>query len=88
MHKSRLMGNVRQAFVVVGAVLGVAVVSAGTASADGPVELKSRLGDVCLDAPSGSWYTPVVINPAMGRTFSAGISPLASSRAWPFQGIA
>ncbi|OOK69212.1 hypothetical protein BZL30_7266 [Mycobacterium kansasii] len=35
---------------VVGAVFGVAVLCAGTASADGPVQLKSRLGDFCLDA--------------------------------------
>ncbi|BCI91603.1 hypothetical protein NIIDMKKI_68090 [Mycobacterium kansasii] len=54
---------------VVGAVFGVAVLCAGTASADGPVQLKSRLGDFCLDAPSGSWFTPVVINPCNGTDF-------------------
>jgi hypothetical protein len=63
MHESGLMGGVCRALVAVGAVFGIAVLSAGVASADGPVQLRSRLGDVCLDAPSGSWLTPVVINP-------------------------
>ncbi|HTQ22367.1 RICIN domain-containing protein [Mycobacterium sp.] len=49
-----------------GAALGVTVLGAGEASADGPVQLRTRLGDVCLDAPSDSWLTPVVINPCNG----------------------
>jgi hypothetical protein len=63
MHELRSMGGVGRALVVVGTVLGVAVLSAGAAAADGPVQLRSRLGDVCLDAPSGSWFSAVVINP-------------------------
>ncbi len=66
MYESRLMGGVRQALVLVGAVLGVTALSAGEASADGPVQLRSHLGDVCLDAPTGSWLSPVVINPCNG----------------------
>ncbi|OSC40815.1 RICIN domain-containing protein [Mycobacterium decipiens] len=69
MHESRLMGGVRRALVLVGALLVVAVPSAGVASADGPVQVKSRLGDVCLDAPTGSWVSPVVINPCNGTDF-------------------
>lgn len=63
---SVLAGGARQGLVVFGAAFGVAVLSAGGASADGPVQLRSRLGDVCLDAPSASWFTPVVINPCTG----------------------
>lgn len=43
--------------------------SAGPARADGPVVLQSRLGNVCLDAPSGSWIPPVVVNPCNGTDF-------------------
>ncbi|CAJ1499847.1 RICIN domain-containing protein [[Mycobacterium] holstebronense] len=42
------------------------MLSAGGASADGPVHLRSRLGDVCLDAPGVGIYSPVVINPCNG----------------------
>jgi Ricin-type beta-trefoil lectin domain len=66
MHESRLAGGARRAVGLLGAVFGVAVLTAGGASADGPVQLRSRLGDVCLDAPSASWFTPVVINPCNG----------------------
>ncbi|VBA34265.1 hypothetical protein LAUMK13_00455 [Mycobacterium innocens] len=69
MRGSRLICSGRRALAVVGAVLGLAVLNAGVADADGPVELKSRLGDVCLDAPSGSWVSPVVINPCNGTDF-------------------
>ncbi|KZS66646.1 RICIN domain-containing protein [Mycobacterium ostraviense] len=65
----RLMCGGRRAPAVVGAVLGLALLNAGVAHADGPVQLKSRLGDVCLDAPSGSWVSPVVINPCNGTGF-------------------
>lgn len=89
MGELRLVGGVLRVLVVVGAVFDVAVLNAGAASADGPVQLKSRLGDVCLDAPSGSWFSPLVINPCMGPTFSAGISPMTGrSRAWPSPGNA
>src|SRR4051812_35413335 len=73
MSESPLRTRVRRAAVVVGTVVstvfGVAVLSAGGASADGPVQLKSRLGDFCLDAPSGSWFTALVINPCNGTDF-------------------
>lgn len=83
-----MVGGVLRVLVVVGAVFDVAVLNAGAASADGPVQLKSRLGDVCLDAPSGSWFSPLVINPCNGPTFSAGISPMTGrSRAWPSRGM-
>jgi hypothetical protein len=64
MHESRLMGGVRQAFVVVGAVLGVALLSAGMASAADPVQLKSRLGNWCLDGPNSNAAT--MVNPCNG----------------------
>ena len=44
MHEPRLMGVVRRALVVVGAVFGVALLSAAVASAAVPVQLKSRMG--------------------------------------------
>lgn len=44
-------------------VLCVAVGIAGVAAADEPVRLTSRLGDFCLDAPSGDYFAAVVINP-------------------------
>lgn len=73
MYESRLMGSlmgfVRRALVVVGVVFGLTLPTVGEARADGPVQLKSRLGDVCLDAPSGSWVTAVVINPCNGSDF-------------------
>ncbi|HEY2504732.1 MAG TPA: RICIN domain-containing protein [Mycobacterium sp.] len=54
MHESQLMGGVRRSFVVVGAMFGVALLSAGVASAATPVQLKSRLGNWCLDSPNGN----------------------------------
>lgn len=69
MGELRLVGGVLRVLVVVGAVFDVAVLNAGAASADGPVQLKSRLGDVCLDTPSGSWFSPLVINPCNGTDF-------------------
>jgi hypothetical protein len=69
MHELRLMGSVSRALVVVSTVLGAAMLNPGAASADGPVQLRSRLGDVCLDAPTGSWLSPVVINPCNGSDF-------------------
>jgi hypothetical protein len=68
MHELRLMGAVG-ILVVVGTAFGVAMLSAGAASADGPVQLRSRLGDVCLNAPGGSWLTAVVTNPCNGSGF-------------------
>jgi hypothetical protein len=69
MHELRLMGGVGRAVVVVSTVFGVATLSAGAASADGPVQIRSRLGDFCLDAPSPSGDIPVVINPCNGSDF-------------------
>ena len=69
MHELRLMGAVGRVLVVVGTASGVAMLSAGAASADGPAQLRSRLGDVCLDAPGASWLTAVVLNPCNGSDF-------------------
>lgn len=66
MHVSRLTGGVRRALIAVGAVFGVAVLSAGVASADGPVQLRSRLGNFCLDHPDGNMFSATVINPCDG----------------------
>ncbi|WP_420222700.1 RICIN domain-containing protein [Mycobacterium marinum] len=49
--------------------LGFVTLGAGQANADGPIQLRSRLGDVCLDATSGSWLSPIVINPCNGTDF-------------------
>lgn len=65
MHESPLMGGVRRALGVVGAVLGVALLSAGVAIAADPAQLKSRLGNWCLDGPGGS-NTATVVNPCNG----------------------
>ena len=65
MHESRLMGGVRRALGVVGAVSGVVLLSAGVASTADQVQLKSRMGNWCLDAPGGS-NTATVINPCNG----------------------
>lgn len=65
----KLMSCIRRALVVAGTVLGVAMLSVGVANADGPIQLKSHLGDYCLDAANGSWFTPVIINPCNGTDF-------------------
>jgi len=65
MRESRLMGDVRRAHVVGGAVLGIALLSAGVAGAADPIHLKSRLGNWCLDAPSGN-NTATMVNPCDG----------------------
>jgi Ricin-type beta-trefoil lectin domain len=62
MRESRLTAR---AVVLLGALFAV-LLGAGVASADGPVALRSRLGDVCLDAPGAGWLTPMVINPCNG----------------------
>ena len=62
----RLINDVGRALAVASTVLGVGVLSAGAATADGPVQVKSRLGDACLDAPGGNWYAAVVVNPCNG----------------------
>jgi Ricin-type beta-trefoil lectin domain len=65
MHESRLMGGARRALVVAGAGFGVALLSAGVASAADPVQLRSRLGNWCLDGPNGK-DTPTILNPCNG----------------------
>jgi hypothetical protein len=69
MRESRMTVSARRALVVVVALFGVALLGAGGTRADGPVQLKSRLGDFCLDAPSGNYFTPAVINPCNGSDF-------------------
>ncbi|UQX12465.1 RICIN domain-containing protein [Candidatus Mycobacterium methanotrophicum] len=65
MHESQSMGNVRPALVVAGAAFGVALLSAGVVSAADQVQLRSRMGNWCLDAPGGG-NTATVINPCNG----------------------
>ncbi|MEB3981466.1 RICIN domain-containing protein [Mycobacterium sp. 663a-19] len=62
---SRLIGGVRRSLVVAGAALGVALLGAGVASAAGPVQLKSRMGNWCLDNPTGN-NAATVINACNG----------------------
>ena len=60
MHESRLMGDARRALIVLGAVFGAALLSAGVASAAPPVQLKSRVpGNWCLDGPNANNATMV-----------------------------
>ncbi|ORA98739.1 hypothetical protein BST33_15840 [Mycolicibacter minnesotensis] len=63
MRRLPLMGRLGRAGVVAATLLCVAVGIAGVAAADEPVQLTSRLGDFCLDAPSGDYFAAVVINP-------------------------
>src|SRR5438046_2839721 len=65
MPESRLTGRVRAVLVVVAAMFGVALLSAGVASAAEPVQLKSRLGNWCLDGPNGN-NTATMVNPCNG----------------------
>ena len=60
--QSRLTGGVSRTLVAVGAVFGVALLSAGVASAVDSVQLKSRLGNWCLDGPNGN-NTATMVNP-------------------------
>jgi hypothetical protein len=88
MYALRIIGGVCRAVVVVSTVLGVAMVSVGAAGADGPVQLRSRLGDFCLDAPLGNMQVSMVINPCNGTDFQRW-NPMASSlRAWRSPGSA
>ena len=64
-----LMRGVGRPVLVVSMVLGGAMLSGGAASADGPVHVRSRLGDACLDAPSWIGDVPVVINPCNDSDF-------------------
>ena len=62
MHESPFMGGVHRAVVVVGAVFAVALLTAGVANAADSAQLKSRLGNWCLDGPGGS-KSATVVNP-------------------------
>jgi Ricin-type beta-trefoil lectin domain len=64
-----VLGGVGRALGVVSTVLGGGMLSAGAASGDGPVHVRSRLGDACLDAPSWIGDVPVVINPCNDSDF-------------------
>jgi hypothetical protein len=63
------MDGMPRALAVVGAVFAGAIAMTGVAAADGPVEIRSRLGDACLDAPSDAWPNHVVVNPCNGANF-------------------
>jgi hypothetical protein len=65
MHESRSMDGLSRALLVVGAGVSIALLGAGVASAAGPVQLKSRMGNWCLDGPNGN-NTPTMINPCNG----------------------
>ena len=65
MHRLQLTARMRWVLVVVGAVFGVALLGAGVASAADPVQLKSRLGNWCLDGPNGN-NTATMVNPCDG----------------------
>jgi hypothetical protein len=69
MRATRMTRGARRALVVVGAVFAGAMPGVGVATGDGPVVLKSRLGDLCLDAPSDNWPTQVVVNSCTGTDF-------------------
>ena len=60
MHGFRSMRDAHRALVVLGAVFGAALLSAGVASAAPPVQLKSRVpGNWCLDGPTANSATMV-----------------------------
>jgi hypothetical protein len=65
MPELRSMSGVRRTLVLVGAVFGVTLLSAGVASAADPVQLKSRLGNWCFDGPNGN-NTATMVNPCDG----------------------
>lgn len=65
MDESRLMTGAGRALVVGGAVFGAMLLSAGVATAADPVQLKSRMGNWCLDSPNGT-NAPTVINACDG----------------------
>ncbi|HET9876749.1 MAG TPA: RICIN domain-containing protein [Mycobacterium sp.] len=69
MSESRLMDGVRRVVVVAGAAFGVVLLSPGVACAADPVQLKSRLGNWCLDAPNGN-NAATMVNPCDGSSKS------------------
>ena len=87
MHESPLMGDMRRALVVFGAVVGAAVLSAGVASAAAPVQLKSRVpGNWCLDGPTASNATMVnLCNGSNTQLWSLNSAGQIESVAFPGQ---
>jgi hypothetical protein len=65
MHEPESKRGMSRALVVVGAMFGVALLSAGVASAADPVQLRSRLGNWCIDGPGGN-NAATVVNPCDG----------------------
>lgn len=65
MYESQRTGGVRRALVTAGAMFGVGLLSAGVANAVDPVQLRSRLGNWCIDGPNGN-NTATVVNPCNG----------------------
>lgn len=65
MRESMLTGGARRGLAVAGAVSGVFLVGAGVASAEAPVQLRSRLGEWCLDSPNGN-NAATVVSPCNG----------------------
>ncbi|MGV0626224.1 RICIN domain-containing protein [Mycolicibacter minnesotensis] len=63
MHRSRRMGVAARALVAVCTALSLGFGIVAVAAADDTVRLNSRLGDFCLDAPTGDNFAAVVINP-------------------------
>lgn len=61
--------TVRKVAAAFCAALVVEMLSVGTAHADTAVEVKSRLGDYCMDAPSANWLSPIVINSCNGTDY-------------------
>lgn len=67
MQKSRSIRGVRRAPIALGTMFAAALCGAGMASAADPVQLQSRLGNWCLDAPNGN-NTAAMVNPCDGST--------------------
>lgn len=65
MREWRTMSNVRRTLTVGGAVFEVALLSVGVAGAADPVQLKSRLGNWCLDGANGN-NAATMVNPCDG----------------------
>ncbi|BCQ08907.1 putative protein [Mycobacterium heckeshornense] len=65
MYESRLTGDARSLLAAAGAVLGAALLSVGVAGAADQVQLRSRLGNWCLDAPNGK-NTAAMVNACDG----------------------
>lgn len=90
MTESRSTGGACRSLVVAGTVIGVALLCAGPAHAAGPFQLKSRLGDWCLDGPNGN-NSATMVNPCSGATsqlWTFNSAGLLESVAFPGQCVA